>query len=83
LPTAVVKFLQDLQDCRYYTFLYVSIWKIVCFFCTMLVATHFQFGSLGVEDLFNLFSETFSPRNITVTEVRTTFTDIQENKIFV
>jgi hypothetical protein len=49
----------------------------------MLVATHFQFGSLGVEDLFNLFSETFSPRNINVTEVRTMFNDIQENKTFV
>jgi hypothetical protein len=42
----------------------------------MLVATHFQFGSLGVEDLFNLFSKTFSPRTIYVTEVRTTFTDV-------
>jgi chitin synthase len=72
----MVKFLQDLQDSRYYTFLYVSVWKIVCFFCTMLLAIHFQFGSLGVEDLFNLFSETFLQRTITVTEVRTTFTDV-------
>jgi chitin synthase len=83
LPTAVVKFLQDLQESRYFTFLFVSVWKIVCFFCIMLLATHSQFDSLGVEDLFNLFSETFSRRSITVTEVRTTFTDIQENKLFV
>jgi hypothetical protein len=80
LPTAVVKFLQDLQASRYYTFLYVSVWKIVCFFCTMLLATHFQFGSLGVEDLFNLFSETFSQRNISVTEVRTKFDDVGVKK---
>jgi hypothetical protein len=49
----------------------------------MLLATHLQFGSLGVEDLFNLFSETFSQRTINVTEVRTTFTDVGKKKIFV
>jgi hypothetical protein len=55
----------------------------------MLLATHSQFDSLGVEgnftveDLFDLFSETFSQRNITVTEVRTTFTDVGVKKILV
>jgi chitin synthase len=78
----MVNFLQDLQASRYYTFLYVSVWKIVCFFCTMLVVTHFQFGSLTVEDLFNLFNDTFSQRTINVTEVRTMFTDIRKYKIF-
>jgi hypothetical protein len=88
----MVKFLQDLQDSRYYTFLYVSVWKIACFFCIMLVATEFHLGPLGVgslfnvesnltiEDLFNFFSPTFSQRIINVTEVRTTFTNVGGKK---
>jgi hypothetical protein len=87
----VVKFLEDLQDSRYYTFFYVSVLKIVCFFCIMLLATHSQFGSLGdegnfpdVEDLFERLSDTFSWRyiNVTnVTDVSTMFTDVGK-KIF-
>jgi chitin synthase len=79
LPTAVVKFLQDLQDSRYYTFLYVSVWKTFCYFCMVLVSTYFQSGSSGVEELF---SATISKRTITVTEVRTTFTDVGKKKNF-
>jgi hypothetical protein len=82
------KFLQDLQDSRYFTFLFVSVWKIACFFCIMLVVTDSHLGPLGVgnpfnvegnlnfEDLFNFFSAAFSPRIINVTEVRMTFPDV-------
>jgi hypothetical protein len=56
----------------------------------MLVVTEFHLGPLGVgnplkvednltvEDLFDFFSKTFSPRYINVTEVRMTFLDVGE-----
>ena len=78
----MTKFLRDLKTSRHYTFLYVSVWKIVCFFLTMLmVVPHIQEDSKNpVGNLFNLFGESFSPRTVTVTEVRTMFTDIREKK---
>jgi len=87
----MTKFLLDLKACRYYTFLYVSLWKIVCFFCTMLLVTRIQYGDDDCDEktddpcdvvgnLFYLFDRSFSQRNINVTEVRTMFTDIR--KIF-
>jgi len=58
----------------------VSVWKIVCFFLTMLMAVpHIQEESEDpVGNLFNMFGESFSQRTINVTEVRTMFTDIRE-----
>ena len=87
----MTKFLLDLKACRYYTFLYVSLWKIACFFCTMLFVTAIQYDDEDcdnteacdvVGNLFYLFERSFSQRNINVTEVRTMFTDIRK-KIFV
>ena len=79
----MTKFLQDLKASRHYTFLYVSVWKIACFFLTMLMVTFVQDDSDdAVGNLFKMFGESFSQRNITVTEVRTMFTDIRK-KFFV
>jgi chitin synthase len=75
----MAKFLQDLKASRHYTFLYVSVWKIVCFFLTMLMVTYIQGDSDdAVGNLFNIFHVSFSQRNITVIEVRTMFTDIRK-----
>jgi len=84
----MTKFLLDLKACRYYTFLYVSLWKIACFFCIMLLVTYVQYdvddcdesddACDAVGNLFYLFDRSFSQRNINVTEVRTMFTDIRQ-----
>jgi hypothetical protein len=84
LSTDMTKFLLDLKACRYYTFLYVSVWKIACFFFTMLFVTYIEYhddSDDAVGNLFNMFDASFSQRNITVTAVlvRTTFTDIRKN----
>jgi hypothetical protein len=42
----------------------------------MLLGTYNQFGSLGVEYLFDKLNETFSQRTINLTEVRTKFDDV-------
>jgi hypothetical protein len=61
----------------------MSLWKIACFFFTMLLVTYIQYDSIdAVRNLFDLFDASFSQRNITVTEVRTVFTDIRK-KFFV
>jgi len=80
----MTKFLRDLKTSRHYTFLYVSVWKIVCFFLTMLMAVpYIQDDSEDpVGNLFNMFGESFSQAHIIVTEVRTMFTDIRK-KFFV
>jgi hypothetical protein len=56
------------------------VWKIVCFFLTMLmVVPHIQEDSEDpVGNLFNMFGQSFSQPEITVTEVRTMFTDIRK-----
>ena len=76
----MTKFLQDLKASRHFTFLYVSVWKIVCFFLIMLMAVpHIQDDSDdAVGNLFNMFDQSFSQRTVTVTEVRTMFTDIRK-----
>jgi chitin synthase len=82
LPTDLATFLLDLKACRYYTFLYVSLWKIVCFFCTMLLVTYIEYKDVSddaVGNLFTLFDDSFSQRNITVNEVRMMFTDMWKN----
>jgi hypothetical protein len=65
----------------------VSLWKIACFFLTMLFVTAIQYGD-NVSDrfdvvgnLFYLFDRSFSQRNITVNGVRTMFTDIRKKNL--
>jgi prolipoprotein diacylglyceryltransferase len=73
-------FLRDLKASRHYTFLYVSLWKIACFFLTMLLGIHSQPETIDdVGKLFDMFDLSFSERNFNVTKVRTMFTDIRKN----
>jgi chitin synthase len=75
LPTALEKFLKGLKETRYYTFIYVSVWKIACFFFIMLVVTSIEYDSEdAVANLFDMFEATYSQRNINITEVRKMFT---------
>jgi len=61
------------------------VWKIACFFLTMLMVVHHiqEDSEDPVGNLFNMFGESFSQRTINVTDVRTTFTDIGgKNSLF-
>jgi len=75
----MAKFLRDLKASRHYTFLYLSVWKIACFFLTMLmVVTHIQYDSEDpVGNLFNLFGTSFTQGTVNVTVVCTMFTNIR------
>lgn len=66
--SAMSKFLQRLRTTRHYTFMYVSLWKILVLFCTMLAIYFYEFNS--VAGLFDLFTASFSPREIDVTIVK-------------
>jgi chitin synthase len=69
---AMQKFLRELKDSRYYTLLFVSLWKIACFFLIMLLATYINYESAdSVGNLFSMFGASFSQRDISVTEVQT------------
>lgn len=77
---AIQKFLQGLKTSRYYTFLFVSVWKIVCFFLIMLLVTYIQYDKdIAVANLFDLFEATFSDRNITITEVSSVSSSLINN----
>jgi hypothetical protein len=68
IPSGMDKFLKRLKETRYYTFMYMSIWKVTCLFITMVVVSFIEDGST---DLFDLFEATFSARDINITKVRT------------
>jgi hypothetical protein len=74
----MAKFLSQLKASRHYTFLYVSVWKIACFFLTMLLVTRIQYNDGTVQNLFTQFDKSFSERDIEVQAVCTMFTDIRE-----
>jgi len=71
---AMKTFIKELKDSRYYTLLFVTVWKIACFFLTMLLVTYINHNSDESDDpvgnLFGMFGASFSQRNINVTEVR-------------
>lgn len=59
---------ERLKRTRYFTYIFVSIWKVV-WFVAVLVVVQFLKG----EDATNIFtraSKAFSPRQITINEVR-------------
>jgi hypothetical protein len=61
------KFMQRLRDTRYFTYIFISVWKMVCFFCCLLLILFLKGGS--VPNFFLLFKDAFSARQIVVTEV--------------
>lgn len=61
---------ERLKRTRYFTYIFISVWKIVVFFTMMLVITFFIEKDLSVSKLFSLMPSAFSDRKITITEVR-------------
>ncbi|PSN55453.1 hypothetical protein C0J52_05692 [Blattella germanica] len=61
------KFLKRLQNTRYYSFMFLSLWKMLCMFVTMIVVFNIEYGD--VYRLFDLFGTTYSQRDIIVQEV--------------
>lgn len=59
---------KNLMDSRYATYLFVSIWKIAVFLAAMVVILWIQ--GENVDNIFNLFSESFASHPITIEEVR-------------
>lgn len=58
---------EELKYTRYFTYIFVSVWKIVAFFCCVILILWIQGESLA--DFFGLFSTGFGPHNIIVEEV--------------
>ena len=61
------KFLKRLKSTRYYSFMYVSVMKIICMFLTMLGIYYFENNQIA--SLFNNFQASFNQRDIYITEV--------------
>lgn len=58
---------EQLRLTRYFTFIFMSIWKVLLFFCSLVVIMYIQGDE--VTNLFNMFSDAFGPHKITVDEV--------------
>jgi chitin synthase len=61
------KFIQRLRDTRYFTYIFISLWKMLCFFCCLLLILFLKGES--VPNFFLVFKDAFSARQIVVTEV--------------
>lgn len=58
-----------LKRTRYFSYLFISIWKIICFFCCMVLFTFLKGGNIA--HLFSMFSAGFSQHRVHVVEVGT------------
>ncbi|XP_015109437.1 chitin synthase chs-2 isoform X2 [Diachasma alloeum] len=59
---------KDLRLTRYFTYLFVSVWKIIAFFISSLIILHSRGETVG--HLFTMFGSAFGEHKITVTAVR-------------
>nr|AFK08615.1 chitin synthase 2 [Locusta migratoria] len=59
--------MKRLQSTRYYNYLFISCWKILCFFVSILVILALQ--NENVNNFFSLLPAAFGPHKIKVTEV--------------
>ena len=57
----------DLIQTRYFTYFFISIWKILCFFCTSLIILWMSNEKIGM--LFSEFSNAFKMHPITIQQV--------------
>lgn len=69
------------DDTRYFTYMFISIWKILCFFLAILFIILIKEGEVGF--FFSEFSEGFGAHTITVLEIKptlggTALTDVSE-----
>lgn len=58
---------EDMRTTRYFNCIFTSVWKILLFFCSLVVILWFQ-GEYPM-NLFNLYGEAFGPHKILVEEV--------------
>ena len=69
--SAFVKALGRVKDrlrrTRYFTYIFVSLWKMSVFFCSMLLVLHLRGQS--VPNLFAMFYDSFGERKISINEV--------------
>ena len=63
---------EELRLTRYFTCLFMSIWKVLLFFCTLCMVMVFQGDE--VANFFNLFGDGFGPHKIVIEEVATVLT---------
>lgn len=61
------KIKETFDETRYFTYMFISTWKILCFFLTMLFIILAREGELGF--IFTEFSEGFNAHPITILEV--------------
>lgn len=59
---------EDMRLTRYFTYMFVSIWKIIAFFMSTLIILYCKGNSVG--HLFTMFGSAFGEHIITVTEVQ-------------
>nr|QPN96974.1 chitin synthase 1 variant a [Riptortus pedestris] len=62
---------ERLKKTRYFIYIFISTWKVICFFIFTLVARFYR--GENVNHFFTLFSRGFSAHKIRITEIRPTF----------
>lgn len=71
---------KELRLTRYFTYMFMSVWKIVAFFISCLLILHMKGDTVG--HLFSMLSTAFGDHKITVSMVRSetssTITDIAD-----
>ncbi|GLG95121.1 Chitin synthase 1 variant A [Gryllus bimaculatus] len=58
-----------LKEARYFTYTFISIWKMICFFCSVLLIVLIQ-GQESVGDFFALLPDAFGAHKIEINEVK-------------
>jgi len=56
-----------MRKTRYFTYMFMSLWKILTFFCSMLFVLHMRGQS--VHNFFSMFNTGFSEHKIIINEV--------------
>lgn len=61
---------EEMKLTRYFTYIFMSVWKILAFFVSTAVILQCRGGNVG--HLFTMFGSAFGEHKITVTEVQST-----------
>lgn len=63
------KIKEKLKYTRYFTYIFLSVWKVLVFFCSMLLVEYFTVGK--IDNLFTMFQPGFGQHKINLTEITT------------
>lgn len=63
------KIKEKLKSTRYFTYIFLSVWKVLVFFCSMLVVEYLTYGK--IDNIFTMFQPGFGHHKINLTEVTT------------